>query len=122
MGLPVAKGSPAREADLPIPCPEILQRLVYPSVMKSVTENPHDRLYSLAIVAVTDFASDENSFEAPALDEKAMLSFRAKITFIIPTVNRSRELRRLLASIESQSVLPDEVIVVDGSPEPIQPV
>jgi GT2 family glycosyltransferase len=45
--------------------------------------------------------------------------FRAKIAFIIPTVNRPRELRRLLASIESQSVPPDEVIIIDGSPEPI---
>src|SRR5262249_5827637 len=49
-------------------------------------------------------------------------SFRSKIAFIIPTVNRPRELRRLLASIESQLVLPDEVIIVDGGPEPFEPI
>jgi GT2 family glycosyltransferase len=35
-------------------------------------------------------------------------------------MNRPGELRRLLASVESQSALPDEIIIVDGSTEPVE--
>src|SRR5436309_13986410 len=45
-----------------------------------------------------------------------------KIAFVVPTMNRPAELRRLLASVESQSVLPGEVIVVDGSGEPSESI
>jgi len=45
---------------------------------------------------------------------------QSRIAFVIPTMNRPKELRRLLASVESQSVLPHEIIIVDGSTEPIE--
>ena len=53
---------------------------------------------------------------------KPPYSFRSKIAIIIPTMNRPRQLQRLLASLESQSALPDEVIIVDGSADPIDGV
>ena len=53
---------------------------------------------------------------------KPLYSFRSKIAFIIPTMNRPRELQRLLASIESQSAIPNEVIIVDASADPIDRV
>ena len=37
-------------------------------------------------------------------------------------MNRPAELRRMLASVESQSALPDEIIVIDGSTEPMENV
>ena len=37
---------------------------------------------------------------------------------IIPTHNRSEELKKCLKSIEKQTVLPDEVIFVDSSNNP----
>ena len=42
-----------------------------------------------------------------------------KLTFVIPTKDRPDELRRLLKSLEIQSAPPAEVIVVDGSAEPV---
>jgi GT2 family glycosyltransferase len=35
-------------------------------------------------------------------------------------MNRPAELRRMLASVESQSALPDEIIIVDGGTEPVE--
>src|SRR5262245_20547942 len=42
------------------------------------------------------------------------MQFQSRLAFIIPTVNRPNELRRLLESMESQSALPDETIIVDA--------
>ncbi len=53
---------------------------------------------------------------------KPLHAFHSKIAIIIPTMNRPRQLQRLLASLESQSALPDEVIIVDGSADPIDGV
>ena len=47
---------------------------------------------------------------------------QSRLAFIIPTMNRPTELRRLLASMESQSALPDEIIIVDGSTEPVESI
>ncbi|MBT5400424.1 glycosyltransferase family 2 protein [bacterium] len=38
-----------------------------------------------------------------------------KISFIVPTMDREKDLYRMLKSLEAQSVLPDQVIIVDGS-------
>ena len=46
--------------------------------------------------------------------------FRHKIALIVPTRNRSRILARLLDSIVVQTVQPDQVIIVDGSNQPIE--
>ncbi len=51
--------------------------------------------------------------------ENAKHPFQSTIAFVVPTMNRPAELRRLLASVESQSALPDEIIIVDGSSEPV---
>ena len=40
--------------------------------------------------------------------------------FIIPTMNRREPLNRLLRSIYAQTVLPETLIVVDGSDEPLE--
>lgn len=45
-----------------------------------------------------------------------------KLAFIIPTKDRPGELCRLLESLENQTARPDEVIVVDGSIEPVRTV
>lgn len=39
---------------------------------------------------------------------------KEEIAFIIPTVSRSKQIRRLLKSIEQQNTLPKELIIVDG--------
>lgn len=44
-----------------------------------------------------------------------------KICLMIPTMDRPKEINRLLKSIYSQSYLVSSIIVVDGSKEPIQP-
>jgi len=49
-----------------------------------------------------------------------MPGFMNKLAFVIPTKDRPEELRRLLKSLETQSALPAEVVVVDGSREPVQ--
>ncbi len=46
--------------------------------------------------------------------------FRHKIALIIPTRNRPRILARLLDSIKTQTVHPDQVVIVDGSDQPIE--
>lgn len=46
--------------------------------------------------------------------------FRHKIALIIPTRNRLKILIRLLDSIKGQTVLPDQVIIVDGSDHAIE--
>ena len=37
------------------------------------------------------------------------------LAFVIPTKDRGKDLRRMLASLVAQNRLPDQVIVVDGS-------
>jgi len=46
--------------------------------------------------------------------------FKHKIALIIPTRNRPELLRKLLNSIQLQQVKPDQVIVVDGSDQPLK--
>jgi len=48
--------------------------------------------------------------------------FTNKLSFVVPTKDRPDELRRLLASLAAQSALPAEVIVVDGSGDPVRGV
>ena len=66
--------------------------------------------------------SDEQSPALQTGKPRPRRTFRSRIAFIIPTVNRPRELHRLLVSIESQSVLPAEVIIVDGSTNPVESI
>lgn len=40
---------------------------------------------------------------------------RPKLTVVIPTLNAEREIDRLLRSLESQSWVPEEIIVIDSS-------
>lgn len=49
------------------------------------------------------------------------LSFKNKIALIIPTRNRPELLIKLLNTIKLQQVKPDQVIIVDGSDNPIKP-
>jgi len=42
------------------------------------------------------------------------------IGFIVPTMNRTESLNRLLASVYGQTVKPDTIIIVDGSDNPIE--
>jgi glycosyltransferase involved in cell wall biosynthesis len=42
------------------------------------------------------------------------LGFSNRIAFVVPTRNRPADLRRMLKSVEAQSVVPDEIILVDG--------
>lgn len=51
---------------------------------------------------------------------KELNKFRHKIALIVPTRNRLQILTRLLNSIKEQTVLPDQVIIVDGSDQPIE--
>ena len=46
--------------------------------------------------------------------------FHARIALIVPTKNRPAELKRLLTSVQSQDALPDEIIIVDASTEPVE--
>ena len=43
-----------------------------------------------------------------------------RFSIIIPTKDRPEELRRFLRSLETQEVIPDQIIVVDGSDHPIR--
>lgn len=43
------------------------------------------------------------------------MAYKNKIAVIIPTKERKRELRRLLASFVSQHCIPDQIIIVDAS-------
>jgi len=46
--------------------------------------------------------------------------FSNRIAFVVPTKDRPDDLRRMLTSLQVQSVHPDQVIVVDGSENPIK--
>ncbi len=50
-----------------------------------------------------------------------MTEFHHRIAFIIPTRNRLELLTQLLKSLQNQTVQADQVIVVDGSDEPLEP-
>ena len=50
-----------------------------------------------------------------------MNNFKHKIAFIIPTRNRPELLGKLLRSIQDQTVMPHQVIIVDGSDISIEP-
>ena len=43
-----------------------------------------------------------------------------KIGFVIPTKDREKDLRHMLSSLTSQTRIPDQIIVVDGSEPNIQ--
>lgn len=49
-----------------------------------------------------------------------MTLFTNKIVFVVPTKDRPHDLRRMLASVQSQSVHPDQIIIVDGSEDPVK--
>jgi glycosyltransferase involved in cell wall biosynthesis len=42
------------------------------------------------------------------------MGFSHRLAFVVPTRNRPADLRRMLKSVEAQSVVPDEIILVDG--------
>ena len=45
-----------------------------------------------------------------------------RIAFVVPTKDRPHELRRMLASVQAQSVHPTQIIVVDGSTSPCEEI
>lgn len=51
-----------------------------------------------------------------------MPAFRNRVAFVVPTKDRPVDLRRLLASIDAQSVLPDQLIIVDGGDTTVEGV
>lgn len=48
-----------------------------------------------------------------------MSRFSHRIAFVVPTLNRPALLRKLLRSLEEQSVTPDQLVLVDASDEPV---
>lgn len=40
---------------------------------------------------------------------------RHKIAYVVPTMDRAEDLEKLLASIEQQTVMPDQIVIVDAS-------
>jgi glycosyltransferase involved in cell wall biosynthesis len=50
-----------------------------------------------------------------------MTKYHHKIAFIVPTRNRPELLSKLLKSLQEQTVPANQIIVVDGSDEPIEP-
>ena len=42
------------------------------------------------------------------------MGFSHRMAFVVPTKDRPREIRRMLASVQAQPVHPDEIILVDG--------
>jgi len=46
--------------------------------------------------------------------------FRNKIAFVVPTKDRPDDLRRMLKSVQVQSVHPEHLIIVDGSTVPME--
>lgn len=42
-----------------------------------------------------------------------------RLGFVVPTKDRPRELRRMLTSLQVQSVRPDQIIIVDASKDPV---
>ena len=53
-------------------------------------------------------------------EDRSTLESHFRLGFIIPTMNRLEPLNRLLRSIYSQTILPESLIVVDGSDEPLE--
>ena len=51
-----------------------------------------------------------------------MSVFTNQIAFVVPTKDRPEDLRRLLKSVQAQSVHPKQIIIVDGSRVPIENV
>lgn len=45
-----------------------------------------------------------------------------KLAYVVPTMDRPDDLRKLLESLAVQSVLPEQIIIVDASNPPIQPI
>ena len=45
-----------------------------------------------------------------------------KVAFVVPTKDRPDDLSRMLSSVQSQSIHPDQMVIVDGSKEPIEEV
>lgn len=50
------------------------------------------------------------------------MGFSHHLAFVVPTRNRPADLRRMLRSVESQSALPEEVILVDGGEQTVEDV
>jgi len=48
--------------------------------------------------------------------------FTNSIAFVVPTKDRLDDLRRMLRSVEDQSIHPDQIIIVDGSTTPVERV
>jgi len=46
--------------------------------------------------------------------------FSDTIAFVVPTRNRPDDLRRMLTSIQVQRIHPDQIIIVDGSDDPVE--
>ena len=51
-----------------------------------------------------------------------MSGFSNRIALVVPTKDRPGDLRRMLNSVEAQSVHPEQIIIVDGSEAPIKNV
>ena len=49
-------------------------------------------------------------------------TIRHRIAFVVPTKDRPDDLRKMLASLGTQTRRPDQVIVVDGSEPPVRNV
>ena len=49
-----------------------------------------------------------------------MTGFSHRLAVVVPTKDRSADLRRMLDSLQSQSAVPDQVIVVDGGDETVE--
>ena len=51
-----------------------------------------------------------------------MPAFTNSIAFVVPTKDRPHDLRRMLTSVQDQSVHPDQIVIVDGSTNPVADV
>jgi glycosyltransferase involved in cell wall biosynthesis len=49
-----------------------------------------------------------------------MPDFTNRLAFVVPTKDRPKELRRMLASVANQSRLPDQIVIVDGGDETVE--
>jgi len=54
------------------------------------------------------------------MNNSRTIQFRHRLGIIIPTRNRLELLAKLLMSIEKQTVQPDQVLIVDGSDQPLE--
>jgi glycosyltransferase involved in cell wall biosynthesis len=52
----------------------------------------------------------------------ATIQFKHRLALIVPTRNRPELLITLLRTVKTQSVKPSQVVIVDGSDEPIEPL